>query len=245
MAANTQAGSSEGRTIYYNISYGMLSTKVKEAPAGYTEVSEAELKSKTQAVENIDLRSKFINKNNGKDYPIVAFFNDITGNIVSVEKDEYDKGISLKVTIQDTDGDTCVLGTKFYGKTGSDFMNRLLALQGKTAIKFTPYQIPTENEIEGKKIKYYNMGVSLKEGGEKIKGAFNKDNGLPLSERVQNSEGQMVTSRVKLINFLWEKLLTKYNTPTGESQTVTTQKPVSQSKPDAKMSPKEVQDLPF
>ncbi len=210
MAASTNTSSSTGRTIYYNISYGMLSTKMKEAPEGYTEVGEAELKSKTQAVENIDLRSKFIDKKNGKDYPFTVFFNDITGDIVSVEKDEYDKGISLKVTINDTDGDTCVLGTKFYGKTGSDFMNRLLALQNRNGIKFTPYQIPTENEIDGKNIKYYNMGVSLRENGEKIKGAFNKENGLPGSERVQNAEGQMVTSRVKQINFLWERLQSKF-----------------------------------
>jgi len=230
MAATSQQ-SGTGRMNYYKIAYGNFSTKVKEAPEGYTVISEAELKSKTQAVENIDLRNRYVQKEG--DFPIQQFYSSIKGTIVSVEKDQYDKGTSLKVTITDTDDETSVLTTKFYGKTGADFMNRLLALQGKSNIDFTPYQIPTESEIDGSNIKYYNMGVSLKENGQKIKGSFNRDNGLPQSERVQNSEGQMVTSRVNMVNFLWSKVESKYGTavPVQEAATTPSTTPAQDTAP--------------
>lgn len=207
MAANT--GSQGERKIYYNISYGMLSTKMKEFPEGYEEIKEAELKSKTQAVDNIDLRKKYIVKSG--DYPYQCFYNNISGTIQNIEKESHSKGVTLKVDIVDQDGDNSTLQTKFYGKVASDFLNRLLSIKDTGAqIVFNPYQIPTESEIGGNKIKYYASGVSLKEAGEKLKWAFTQENGLPSSERIKDAEGKDVTSRVKQIDFLFEKVSAKY-----------------------------------
>ena len=59
MAANTGSTNS-GRRNYYNVSYGKISTKMKEAPQDFTEIAEADLKAKVQNVEQVDLRKKYV-----------------------------------------------------------------------------------------------------------------------------------------------------------------------------------------
>ena len=218
MAANNGGSDSTGRQIYYSIAYGMLSTNLKEIPDGYEEIKESVLKAKTEKVENVDLRMKYIEKTGN--YPYKCFFNNISGEIQSIDKDVYDKGISLKVGILDQDGDSSILQTKFYGKTSADFLNRLLSVNNTEAmLDFTPYSIPSEAEINGANRKFYNQGVSIREEGNKVARSFNKDNGLPGTEQIQDAEGKDVTSRVKQVNFLWEKVQSKFAALSTDSGT--------------------------
>lgn len=236
MAAEATSGGNSGRTNYYSISYGMLSTKRKEPLSDTDEEIKAEdLKARTMAVENIDLRSKYVKKEG--DYPYQVFYSTIGGTIKNIEKDNYEKGISLRVTLEDVDGDESILQTKFYGKVAADFLNRLSGLGSlNRELYFSPYSIPSEFETpEGKKIKFYQSGVSIKDGGNKVARAFKVDGGLPKTEQVQNEEGKMVTSRVKQINWLWDKVSALSNnieTPTQKA----TPAPVAQDSGD---------DLPF
>lgn len=226
------------RKIYYPIAYGMLSTREKQPLEGAEEISLEDLKAKTLAVENIDLRNKYVKKDG--EYSYQNFYSTITGNIMSIEKDKYDKGTNLKVTIQDKDGDQSILQTPFYGKVSTDLLNRLASFESfNSTIVFAPYSIPSEFEVEGKKVKFYQSGVSLKVDGTKIARGFKKDDGLPGSERVQDAQGNDVTSRVKQVNWLWEKV-EKITIPSGEQEApkVKQETPVTNSVSDDN-------DLPF
>jgi|TARA_B110000908_G_C10196087_1_gene422971 hypothetical protein len=201
-------GATGGRQNYYSVSYGKLSTKVKEAPEDYTEILETELKERTMKCENIDLRRKFVRKSTG-DYPIVEFYDAISGTIQSIEKDEYSKGTSLKITITDEDGETSVIQSKFYSKYTENALNRLLSLRKMGVLTFSPYSMPDTYTPEGgDMIKYYNSGISIKMDGEKVTpfytGATIGD--MPPTERVQDAEGKTVTSRVKRVSFLFEEV---------------------------------------
>lgn len=223
MAANSGGGDSTGRKNYYNIAYGMLSSNSKTAPEGYEKISLSEIKAKRQKNENVDLRSKYYDKENGKDYPLRVFYTDIDGIIDSIEKNEYSQGISLNVTLHDGDGDESVIQTDFYGKVSADFMNRLLSVNPSNSLNFRPYSIPTSAKLEdGTDINYYNSGVSIKDNGVKMDRAFKKENGLPSTERIRNAQGKEETSRVKQIDFLWEKVKIKFanldNKPAETSQ---------------------------
>lgn len=231
MAANSGATDSTGRKNYYNIAYGMLSTNAKDAPEGFEKISLAELKAKRQKNENVDLRRKYYDTENGKDYPLRVFYTDITGIIEGVEKDEYDQGVSLKVTLHDQDGDESILQTDFYGKVAADFLNRLINVNPANELNFRPYSIPTKADINGEERQFYNSGVSIKDGGTKIERSFNKDNGLPETEQVTNSKGKSETSRVKQINFLWEKVQAKFaeiNSANSTASTETASAPTQQ-----------------
>ena len=234
--AATAGNASSGRTNYYSISYGMLSTKQKEPLEGTEEIKQEELKSRTMAVENIDLRNKYVKKTG--DYPYQVFYSNIVGTIVNVEKDEYEQGINLRVTLNDEDGDESILQTKFYGKVSADFLNRLLNVENLKGqeLSFSPYSIPSSYTPEGgKEVKFYQSGVSVKNSEGKVERALKANDGLPSSERVQNAEGQMVTSRVKQVNFLWEKLQSNLESST----------PTATNKPLSKQEPVEVDSLPF
>lgn len=242
MAAEQSGGNSTGRTIYYPISYGMLSTKEKEPLEGAEEISAEDLKAKTMAVENIDLRNRYVKKDG--DYPYQNFYSSISGTILSVEKDKYDKGTSLKVTIQDTDGDQSVLQVAFYGKVSADFLNRLSSLKTlEGVLAFSPYSIPSKfTTSDGKEIEFYQSGVSIKRNGEKVVRGYKKDEGLPDSERVQDANGNDVTSRVKQINWLWEKVLEiPIVAPTAQAK----QAPKANDMPDTGGNKNEPDDLPF
>lgn len=214
MAANT-GSTNNGRRNYYNVSYGKISTKMKEVPQDFTEIAEADLKAKVQNVEQVDLRKKYVDKGTG-DYPYNVFFDSITGVIQAQEKHENDNGTNLNLTILDTDGDTSILQVKFYSKYAENLLNRLLNTDTTKELTFFPYAIPAEAEIEGNKRKFYNQGVSLKADGSKIEPKFNKDNDykvdgkvLPETSQVKVS-GKMTTSRDARLDFLYEQFVNHF-----------------------------------
>jgi hypothetical protein len=205
MAANT-GGNSTGRKNYYGVAYGKLSTSVKEIPADYSEITEADLKSKTQAVEQIDLRKKYLDKGKG-DYPYKIFYDSITGTILEQEKFENDKGTNLNLTILDTDGDTSVIQVKFYSKYNENLLNRLLNSDTSSEFTFFPYAIPNTAEIDGSKKSFYTQGVSLKVAGTKIEPKYldqvkDAKSPLPNTEQVK-VQGKATTSRDNRLDFLY------------------------------------------
>lgn len=250
MAANAGNTNSTGRKNYYNLSYGMLSTNAKEAPEGFEKMSLSEIKSRRTKNENVDLRNKYYDSEKGGDYPLRVFYTDITGIIEGIEKDEYSQGVSLKVTLHDQDGDESILQTDFYGKIAADFLNRLLNVDPTKELNFRPYSIPTSAEINGNTVNFYNAGVSIKDGDTKTERAYKRDNGLPDSEQVKNSKGKDETSRVKQIDFLWEKVLVKFADINADSTPKETpakkeSAPATASAPAGGGSDDDHDDLPF
>mgnify|MGYP000874612706 CR=1 FL=1 len=222
MAANT-GSTNNGKRNYYNVSYGKISTKQKEVPQDFTEIVESDLKSKVQAVEQVDLRKKYVNKATG-DYPFTVFYDSLTGVIQSQEKHENDNGTNLNLTILDTDGDTSILQVKFYSKYTENLLNRLLNVDTTKEFTFMPYAIPNEFEINGKKIKAYTQGVSVKTDGEKVEPKFNKDNNytvgdlsLPETEQIK-VQGKETTSRDKRLDFLYEQFIKHFKPSTETPQ---------------------------
>lgn len=244
MAATNQSGS--GKKNYYNVSYGKLSNRTKDIPEGYTEMAEADLKSMTQKVQNIDLRNKYVEKSG--EYPYAVFYDMIEGQIVSISKNEFDKGTSLQLEIVDSDGDDSIIQCKFYSKYTENILNRFCNMKNITEqMTFTPYAIPSEFEIEGNTINMYNQGVSLKLKGVKVESKYAKETlgDMPGTERVMNSEGKEQTSRVKRINFLFDEVMSKFNkseksVPSKEApaSSATTQAP-------AETATEDEDDLPF
>jgi len=214
MAANTGSNST-GRKIFYGVSYGKLQTSVKEIPQDYTEITEADLKSKTQAVEQIDLRKKYLDKGKG-DYPYKIFYDSITGVILSQEKFENDNGTNLNLTILDTDGDTSILQVKFYSKYNENLLNRLLNSDTSKEFTFFPYAIPNSAEFDGSTKSFYTQGVSLKVAGTKIEPKHkdkSKDAKSPLPDTEQvKVQGKMSTSRDNRLDFLYGEFV-KHFTP--------------------------------
>lgn len=202
MSATNSTGTGNGKKNYYSVSYGKLSTRVKEVPEGATEIVEADLKSRVQAVEQIDLRNKYVNKAKG-DYPYLVFFDSITGVITAYEKYVGEDNTNLNLTLIDSDGDTSILQMKFYSKYAENLLNRLLNTTNDEPLTFFPYQIPSSAEIEGKQKEFYNQGVSLKKGGVKIEPKYKHDNPeLPKTEQVK-VQGKMTTSRDSRLDFLF------------------------------------------
>lgn len=209
MAATNGNSGNTGRKNYYSISYGKLSTKVKQIPDNHTEILEADLKSKIEKVEQVDLRNKYMDKGTGE-YPYVVYYDSITGVITSQEKVENDNGIYFHVTLQDTDGDTSILQMKFYSKYAENLMNRLIDVPEGSEVTFFPYAIANEAEIDGKKQKFYTQGVSLKVNGQKIEPHYKHDDKeLPATEQVK-VQGKSTTSRDKRLDFLYEKFLASF-----------------------------------
>lgn len=239
MAASNSTGGT-GRKNFYRVSYGKLSTRLKEAPEGYTELLESSLKSSTQNVEQLDLRNKFVKKDG--DFPMQVFYDTLEGQVTSVEKDEYDKGVSLVVKVEDSDGDESVLQMDFYNKYAENLLNRLLSVKDTSSdLVFTPYAIPNESDIDGKKIKYYNQGVSLKENGQKVEMTYKaEDKELPKTERIKNAKGVAETSRVARVDFLFDKVSQKFvgASPQEEKSNGKEVKPHTPTKDD-------YDDLPF
>jgi hypothetical protein len=231
MAASNSENTGSGRKNYYNFSYGKLSSKQKEIPNGFDEIKETDLKSKMDKVEQIDLRNKFINKGTGE-RPYVVFNDNITGTIQTFEQVKGDKGTNFVLGIVDTDGDTSNLQCKLYGKYTENLLNRLVLTSPNDSVYFFPYAIPAEmKDDQGKDFKFYNQGVSVQVSGKKILPKYNKDNNytingitLPPTERVENAEGEMVTSRVKRINFLWAEFISKFGNIAPVSATKTENK---------------------
>lgn len=201
-ASNTNI--STGRKNYYSVSYGKLSTKVKEIPEGFTEITEADLKSKTQSVEQIDLRNKYVNKATGE-RPYTVFYDSLLGKIVEQEKVENDNGTNLNLTILDDDGDTSIIQIKFYSKYTENILNRLTNTDSSNKFNFFPYAIPNSAEFDGSVKSFYTQGVSLKVNGEKILPKYGKESKiLPPTEQVK-VQGKMTTSRDARLDFLYEE----------------------------------------
>lgn len=216
MAANSSATGTQ-RKNYYNVSYGKISTKMKNVPENYTEIAEADLKAKVQNVEQVDLRSKYVNKGTG-DYPYNVFFDSLTGTIQAQEKHENDNGTNLNLTILDSDGDTSILQVKFYSKYAENLLNRLLSTDTTKEFTFFPYQIPAEAEINGTNRKFYNQGISVKTGGEKVEVKYKSDDkALPPTEQVKVS-GKTTTSRDKRLDFLYAEFASKFTSAPTESK---------------------------
>lgn len=212
MAANTGSSSNSKRN-YYNVSYGKISTKQKEVPQDFTEIAEADLKSKVQAVEQVDLRKKYVNKATG-DYPFTVFYDSLTGVIQSQEKHENDNGTNLNLTVLDSDGDTSILQVKFYSKYAENLLNRLLNVDTTKEFTFMPYAIPNEFEINGKKIKAYTQGISLKTSEGKVEPRFkNDDPKLPPTEQIK-VQGKETTSRDKRLDFLYTQFVNHFQPST-------------------------------
>lgn len=253
MAASTnQTGT--GRRNFYNVSYGKISTKQKEVPEGYTEIAEATLKASIAAVEQVDLRKKFVNKGTG-DYPNVVFYDSIEGVITAQEKFENDNGTNLNLTILDTDGDTSLLQMKFYSKYTENLLNRLLNTDTSKQFVFMPYQIPNTAEIEGSNKTFYTQGVSLKSVGQKIEGKYTKDNNytvdgksLPPTEQIK-VQGKPQTSRDKRLDFLYDEFTKHFTAGVGSEPApknqVPTATPSGEFDPPAKKSENNHDDLPF
>jgi hypothetical protein len=210
MAAKTSNGT--GRRNFYSISYGKLSTRVKELPEGLTKITEEDLKSATTKVDNIDLRNKFMEK--AGDYPFVVFYDTIQGTIQSVVKNEFDQGVSLQMEVLDSDDEMSTIQVRFYSKYTENILNRLANLDSTSSdIIFTPYAIPSEFETpDGKTIKLYNQGVSLKVSGEKVEVKYKGDDKkLPKTVQIKNAQGKNETSRVDRIDFLFDEVSKKFS----------------------------------
>ena len=128
-------------------------------------------------------------------------------------------------------------------------MNRLANVSDVNAkFTLTPYAIPTDFEPEpGKKIALYNQGISLKEEGKKVEVKYKNDHkDLPATERVQNAEGKLQTSRVNRINFLYDVVSSKFNGKTESTKVETKSEPKTSKKVESKVE-EDVDDdlLPF
>lgn len=254
MAAETmQQGS--GRKNYYGVSYGKLSTKVKEVPQDYTEITEADLKSKTQAVEQLDLRKKYVDKQKG-DYPYVVFYDSLTGNIVAQEKFENDNGTNLNLTILDKDGDESILQLKFYSKYSENLLNRLLNTDTSKQITFFPYSIPNTAEIDGQNKSFYTSGVSIRVDGNKVEPKLKDkrtDPKSPLPDTAQvKVQGKMTTSRDERLDYLYSEFVKKFNLDTAQTpkqeapkNAVPTVSPAEAFAPATNYKEEEHDNLPF
>lgn len=203
-ATNSNTGS---RKNFYTVSYGKLSTKVKEVPEDYTEIKEDELKSITKKVDEINLRKKFVEKTG--DYPFVVFYDKIEGMIQNIHKNDYDQGVSLIVDLLDIDEEESSVQMRFYSKYTENLLNRLLNLKSTNSnVVLNPYAIPSEFEpTPGTKIKIYNQGVAVRVNGEKLEVKLMSDNKkLPPLEKITDSNGKETTSRVKRINYLFSEV---------------------------------------
>lgn len=220
MAANN-GSESTGRKLYYSVAYGKLSTTVKEVPTDYTEITEADLKSKTQAVEQIDLRKKYLDKGKG-DFPYKIFYDSITGTILAQEKFENDNGTNLNLTVLDTDGDTSIVQVKFYSKYNENLLNRLLNADTTKEITLFPYAIVNSADFDGVTKSFYTQGISLKIGGNKIEPKYqdkSKDakSPLPNTEQVK-VQGKMSTSRDNRLDFLYGEFVKHFKPGVTSSQ---------------------------
>lgn len=254
MAAETmQQGN--GRKNYYGVSYGKLSTRVKEIPEDYSEIAEADLKSKTQAVEQLDLRKKYINKAKG-DYPYVIFYDNLVGNIVSQEKTENDNGTNLNLTIIDKDGDESILQLNFYSKYSENLLNRLINTDSSKQITFFPYSIPNSAEIDGTTKTFYTSGVSIRVDGNKIEPKLKDKRTDPKSTLPDTAQvkvaGKMTTSRDERIDYLYSEFLKVFrgssvqqNRPPTLSNGISVGTPEMAFEPATNAQKEDFQDLPF
>ena len=199
---------------FYTVSYGYLTSKVKEIPEGFSEISVEELKSKATNVENLDLRQKYV-KSSSENYPYAIFYDSISGRLDGLESEETNFGKVLKLSLTDSDGESSSVSMKFYSKYAENILNRLCNLDGLDNITLSPYAIPADMEVtengKPKRVKYYNQGISLYRNKNKIAAKYTYESTeIPKSERVKNHDGKMVTSRVNRIDALVDIFNTQF-----------------------------------
>jgi len=206
MGANT--GLSNKSKNFYGIADGMLTQNRSDIMENFEEVTEDAVKSARKNFSPLDLRGKYVKRDKDK-YQYKHYFSSITGKILNVTKFE-DKvyGVFLNVEMEDIDGDDSQISMKFYGKYAENLLNRLLATDLNRQCTLAPYSMPDDYKPEGgSTIKYFNQGVTVYQDGEKVTGAYDEETGLPPTERVENpTDGSIVTSRTKRVNFLWDSL---------------------------------------
>lgn len=179
--------SSSGSKNFYNLSYGYLSTRVKNLPMGVDkEVTQEGLKSKMQKHENLDLRASYVDK--GGEYPFQVFYQRISGTIMGVDSKEV-QGIGklLEITMLDEDNELSTITTRLYGKYSENFLNRFLNLE-PAKVTIAPYSIPSEFTAENGVIKYYNQGVVIYDGEGKLIPKYSAEE-LPPKDMVKDANG--------------------------------------------------------
>lgn len=216
-AKNNSTG---GNKNFYGIAFGYLSTKVKDLPIEKEETTTATLKAKMQKFENLDLRNAYVKKDG--EFPYQVFYQSITGEILSIDRETVEGiGILLKINILDEDLENSSISVKFYSKYTENFLNRLINLTGNN-VTISPYSIPSE--WEGKR--YYNQGVVIYEGVEKVVPSLKGEELLP-TEQITKEDGTTGYSRVKRIDDLWDRAGKKINsfkpTPTSTIEDVHTE----------------------
>lgn len=198
---------------FYGVAYGKVTKRVKEQPAGYLEVTEAELKSAAQNFERLPIKNRYITKDLTAAYPFQIFLDSLTGNMLGFEKFELNiagkKSFVLKITLQsEKDGVTNKgdLSVDFYSRYTEGFLNCFCSVNDLFNVTVRPYQFESKELYEGRK--YYQTGVSIYEQMEDkpVSKAFLSDD-LPPTEPITDAKGQTVYSRVNRINFLYEQAL--------------------------------------
>lgn len=199
---------------YYGVAYGYLSTAQSTEPVGKEEVTEKRIKAAMQKFENVDLRNVFIKKD-GK-YPYQVFYQTISGVITKIEKTYKEGfGFQLLISMLDEDGEISIITIKFYNKYVENFLNRLLNVTSRK-LTLSPYSIPSD--YEGRQ--FLNQGILIRESNEKIPAKIKAEE-LPAVEEITNPDGTKGYSRVKRIDFLYEKAVAHFNSLKSEVKAVT------------------------
>lgn len=189
---------------YYGVAFGYLSTQQSAEPTGKEETTTAKLKAAMQAHQNLDLRNAYVRKD-GK-FPYQVFYQAIKGVVTKIEKVQNDNyGYQLIISMVDEDGENSIITIKFYTKYVENLLNRIININSHN-LSFSPYSIPSE--WEGKK--FYSQGIVIYEDGHKVQGSIKAED-LPPVEEVLNTDGTKAYSRVKRINFLFEKAMERFN----------------------------------
>ena len=196
---------------FYGVAYGKVTKRVKEQPAGYVEVTEAELKSAAQNFERLPIKNRYITKDLTAAYPFQIFLDSLTGKMVGFEKFELNiagkKSFVLKIILQ-SEKDGVIhkgeLSIDFYSRYTEGFLNCFCSVTDLFNVTIRPYQF--ESKELYKERKYYQTGVSIYEHMEDkpVGKAYALDD-LPPTEPITDAKGQTVYSRVNRINFLYEQ----------------------------------------
>lgn len=201
MAANEFTGGSQN---YYGIAYGYLSTKTNSLLNREVEMTEAELKSKTQNIEQLDLRKVYIKKED----KFTIFYPSIEGVIRDVRTETNEHGTFLVIELLDKDLETSLVNTKLYNKYATNFLNRFLKLTSlDSKVRIAPYSMPSTHQESGKR--FYNSGVSLYENDIKLEMAL-KFEELPAKEEVK-VQGKTTFDNTKQVDFLLDKATNHLN----------------------------------
>jgi hypothetical protein len=116
-----------------------------------------------------------------------------------------------------------------------------------------PYAIANTAEINGKNVKFYTQGVSLKTDGNKVEPKYKNDNpALPPTEQIK-VQGKETTSRDKRLDFLYEEFVKHFTPSTAtpaqqtntESPKIPTVSPSEAFEPATNYKEEEHDDLPF